>query len=374
VEKTLADPIRQSFLSRVRKNEEERRSKKPEAFAATIPLDSMKTIPDAVPPTMEGRKSTSAAKQEPSASPGSLSTIQTELYGQELAAIETASGEESDRGFVPRVLPEDFIKNGILRQVNRNEFVFKEREESSELFLVAKGRLEVTKKIQNLRRVLIANLDPGDCFGEQALLGDGFRHCTIKAIEPSEVRVFSKRHIVELMAKSSKVDRDLRRLYRDRLQEALLKTSSVFSKIPADDARAFLRQCKPLRLRAGERVVREDTPATGFYIVLLGQLEVTRKHGAEWVKLARLTDGDFFGEISLIYDQLTAATVQTVSFCQLLQISAGEFHRFVSTHTELLKVLEIEAKERERTNRAILHGTAHFDEKKGIVVYLKKGT
>jgi hypothetical protein len=56
-----------------------------------------------------------------------------------------------------------------------------------------------------------------------------------------------------------------------------------------------------------------------------------------------------------------------------LQLDADEIMRHAQSCPDFLKALQAEAKRRDRGNRAILRGSARFDEQQGAVVFLKKG-
>jgi CRP-like cAMP-binding protein len=157
------------------------------------------------------------------------------------------------------------------------------------------------------------------------------------------------------------------------LQDTLLRTSPLLATL-GDQGRALVRRGRALRLSADQEVITEGSSTPGFYFVLIGQLEVTRRpqHYADPVLLGQLTDCDFFGEMALLSQQPASATVRTSTFAQLLQIDSSEIARCTESSPDFLKVLQAEAKRRDRGNRAILRGAARFDAQKGTVVFLKK--
>lgn len=82
-----------------------------------------------------------------------------------------------------------------------------------------------------------------------------------------------------------------------------------------------------LRLRAevygpGERVVEAGEPGDHMYFVLRGEVEVL---GPDGQRLNVLTEGDFFGEISLFTDEPRTATVRTLTYCDLYVLSRASF-------------------------------------------------
>src|SRR4051812_19287972 len=61
----------------------------------------------------------------------------------------------------------------------------------------------------------------------------------------------------------------------------------------------FLELGEEMRAGAGTRLVHEGDPA-GFYILLEGELRVSKKIGGHEMVLATWTPGMFFGEVSLL--------------------------------------------------------------------------
>lgn len=61
----------------------------------------------------------------------------------------------------------------------------------------------------------------------------------------------------------------------------------------------------------GDIVFRQNDPGVGLYIVRDGSVSIWREHDSDMTKtkIALLTEGDFFGEISLLNDSPRSATV-----------------------------------------------------------------
>jgi CRP/FNR family cyclic AMP-dependent transcriptional regulator len=71
----------------------------------------------------------------------------------------------------------------------------------------------------------------------------------------------------------------------------------------------------------GSTVVREGDPGDSLCIITDGTVEV--RHGESVV--ARMTSGDFFGELSLIDGEPRSATVVAIDEVVLLTLSSSEF-------------------------------------------------
>jgi CRP-like cAMP-binding protein len=78
---------------------------------------------------------------------------------------------------------------------------------------------------------------------------------------------------------------------------------------------------------AAETIVREGDQGSSMFVIVRGEAAVTLA-GTDG-EVARLRDGSFFGEMSLLTGEPRAATVTAVADCDLLEIRADAFRRVV---------------------------------------------
>jgi small-conductance mechanosensitive channel/CRP-like cAMP-binding protein len=78
---------------------------------------------------------------------------------------------------------------------------------------------------------------------------------------------------------------------------------------------------------AGEVIAREGEPGASMFVVREGEAVVTVA-GADG-EVARLHNGNFFGEMSLLTGDRRSATVTAVTDCELLEIGVDAFRRVV---------------------------------------------
>ena len=69
------------------------------------------------------------------------------------------------------------------RNVRKNAIVISEGDETNSLYLIESGRVRVSCVNDEGREFILANLGPGDHFGELALLDDGPRSASVTALE-----------------------------------------------------------------------------------------------------------------------------------------------------------------------------------------------
>jgi CRP/FNR family cyclic AMP-dependent transcriptional regulator len=84
-----------------------------------------------------------------------------------------------------------------------------------------------------------------------------------------------------------------------------------------------------------ERIVEEGKVGESLFIIFAGKVRVSREFDREPFILTELGPYDFFGEMSLIDDFPTSATVETLVETTLLKMTRDDFKAIISTSTEL---------------------------------------
>ena len=91
----------------------------------------------------------------------------------------------------------------------------------------------------------------------------------------------------------------------------------------------------------GQRVIRQDVTGGGFYVILDGDAKVV----LDGQERARLTRGDFFGEISLLTDTQPTADVIAATVLRCLIIPDNELKAFLLRQPSVMyRMLQIEAR------------------------------
>lgn len=87
------------------------------------------------------------------------------------------------------------------------------------------------------------------------------------------------------------------------------------------------------RARAGETVLQEGEAGSSFFVVAGGTLVVTKRDDrGERVRLARLAEGDFFGEMAILSGAARLATVTAETDAELLEIRAEVLVELAGRH------------------------------------------
>jgi CRP-like cAMP-binding protein len=91
----------------------------------------------------------------------------------------------------------------------------------------------------------------------------------------------------------------------------------------------------------GQRVIRQDVTGGGFYMILDGEAQVV----IDGQQRARLSRGDFFGEISILTGEPPTADVIATSLLRCLIIPDNELKAFLLKQPSVMyRMLQIEAR------------------------------
>ncbi|MCJ7432582.1 MAG: ATP-binding protein [Anaerolineales bacterium] len=130
----------------------------------------------------------------------------------------------------------------------------------------------------------------------------------------------------------------------------------AFPGIKPDEVGEIIAQSRVKSYSAGTVICREDALEATFYMILEGNLEVTKVINNSEVRLLQtLTPGDFFGEMALIHNAPRAATVITKTDVVLLELEKEGFERVLikSPSVALAMVHEISDRLRQNDQMAV---------------------
>lgn len=115
----------------------------------------------------------------------------------------------------------DNILRALARQmkpalVTRGTEVFKQGDVGDAMYVIEKGRCEVTVEESPGHAITIAFLGPGDFFGEMALLSEETRTATVRALEPTELLVLDRKTLYATLPADSDAIIELTKLVDQR--------------------------------------------------------------------------------------------------------------------------------------------------------------
>ena len=124
-------------------------------------------------------------------------------------------------------------------------------------------------------------------------------------------------------------------------QPESLRSVPLFSQLPDPIITRMVGRFKTEEVSLGNKLIVEGEDRSKFFIIAQGQVEVLSKgvHGSD-LRIALLTEGEFFGETDLVSDKPSDVTVRTTTPCILLTLSRKDLDDFgevtIGTATYLL--------------------------------------
>jgi CRP-like cAMP-binding protein len=116
---------------------------------------------------------------------------------------------------------------------------------------------------------------------------------------------------------------------------------SLFADLPHPQLEALAHSFGEEVFAEGQRVIRQDVTGGGFYVILDGEAKVV----IDGQERARLSQGDFFGELSLLTDEPPAADVVATMLLRCLIIPDNELKAFLLRQpTVMYRMLQVEAR------------------------------
>lgn len=129
---------------------------------------------------------------------------------------------------------------------------------------------------------------------------------------------------------------------------------SAFPGIREVEAREMVDVGSVRQYEAGTVLCREGAIEDKFYIILDGQVEVTKEmSNLEQKLMKRLEAGDFFGEMALIHNAPRAATVTAVTPVSVLEICKPDFTKLLERSTTVSLAMVREVSRRLKQNDAM---------------------
>lgn len=237
------------------------------------------------------------------------------------------------------------------------EVIVAQGEEGTSFFVLARGAVEVTRADDEGTVTRLATLRDGSIFGEMALVSAQPRSATVTAADDCDLLEFDKEALQAAAGEVATLAQALDKFTRERLLNNLLATSPLFRPLDRKQRLDLVRRFTAHDVAAGTHVIREGEEGRGLFVVLSGEMDVWKRDGDEKVLLATLKPGDVFGEIALITDDATTATVTAGVNSTVLFLSKELFQKLADAVEEIRDYVESLGDERLMDTRITMNAT-----------------
>jgi CRP-like cAMP-binding protein len=243
----------------------------------------------------------------------------------------------------------------VLKRLPPGAFALREGEPGSSFFFVAGGKLRVFATDGLGRQTDLAELGENAVFGEMALLSAQPRTASVGCVTEVDLLEVGRQSLTSLADEIGTIAEALHGFTRERLLGNLMATSPLFKPFNRMQQRDLLRRFTSHDVAPGTVVIHENEEGRGLFVVLSGELDVSRRAAdGTTVPLGGLKTGDVFGEMALLRNARTTATVVAQRPATVLFLASEYVTRIVAAVPEIKNYLEALAEEREIDNQLVM--------------------
>jgi ferredoxin-NADP reductase/CRP-like cAMP-binding protein/cytochrome P450 len=204
----------------------------------------------------------------------------------------------------------------------RGTELIREADAADAMFVVLDGAVQVYTSNAEGKEIVLARLESGDHFGEQALLpgSTGRRNASVRAVERVRAARIPKATFQAALAEDDVLRERVVQLGVDQVRARVQQLSPLASAIELDKLGLSRRE-----LGAGEVLFHQGDAADALYFVSVGRLAVWREHEGERMFVRYVDRGGCVGELALVQHSRRSATVVADEPSQLLAVPRATF-------------------------------------------------
>jgi len=145
-------------------------------------------------------------------------------------------------------------------------------------------------------------------------------------------------------------------------QIALLDQVPFFASLKPDQFADLASKLSTRHYRQGETIFYKDDPGSVLYIIKDGQVKITTSSPeGEEVILAIFTNGDFFGELSLLDENPRSASAVALAPTEVLTLNRSNFLDFIRRYPDLVSDILATLSRRLRRTDTLVEDAAFLD-------------
>ena len=110
-------------------------------------------------------------------------------------------------------------KRAEIQAFKEDDIIFTRGDAATHMMVVVTGRVQISSPSHEGDRIIFATMNPGDVFGEIALIDGHDRSTDAIAVEPTEVLALQRDDFIEILEKNPKLTIDLLRVVCMRIRQ-----------------------------------------------------------------------------------------------------------------------------------------------------------
>jgi CRP-like cAMP-binding protein len=247
--------------------------------------------------------------------------------------------------------PEEFTKVVSKCQVGtipRLTQIIKEGTKGDAIFIVSQGDVRVYyTHPKSGKKVTLAHLKDGAFFGEMAIFLDSIRTASVDAAVETTLLRINREDLEEMMEEYPNIRQVMHDFFKKRALDQLLQDMPLFESFDLAEREVLADKFELLEVEETTEIIREGEEGEHLYVIYSGEVEITSQHDEKGtIKIATLTKGEYFGEISMLQDRPATADVVSSSKCVLFRLSRSIFKDLMAIHSHMLEEISTTIEDR----------------------------
>ncbi len=259
-----------------------------------------------------------------------------------------------DKPFPRTPLFSDFAKEELLEVIKKvrshhvpgGTYLFREGDPGDSIYIIADGEVEVVGRTKDKEEVSLARLVEGDFFGEFGFFLNARRSADVRAMRDSTILELTKADLDEIISRHKGVSDVLFNFYKERVVDKLMALSRIFKPMTTEDRHRVLERLTYSNFKKDSLITRQGDRGSAMYLIKEGKVEVWVGDGKERKVIARLGEGDFFGEIALATGKPRLANVTALTDVVVVVFSRSVLKDVLDRYPKIKEILRGIIKER----------------------------
>lgn len=112
-----------------------------------------------------------------------------------------------------------------------------------------------------------------------------------------------------------------------------------FQQLPQERLEWVCSRAQTVTIQVGDVLVQEGDPHRGLFILVRGEMVITRRSEGVEIPLGRHTAPAFFGEVQVLTDEAVPVTLRAITDCNLYQIEGSDFRKLLHECREFERIV-----------------------------------
>ncbi|HID36967.1 MAG TPA: cyclic nucleotide-binding domain-containing protein [Ghiorsea sp.] len=244
---------------------------------------------------------------------------------------------------------DDFIESLELQEFSEGDAIYNKGDVGDILYIIGMGEVHLETENARGNKQIFSKLSEGDFFGELAFMSKKDHVDSAIAKSDGNVLLLNRKNFDEWVKKYPSIHDTVEDFYRQRVLARILAITPVFEKIPSEARIPLAQKFSFSFFKANDTIIKEGDVEDTFFLIRSGRVKIStinKKDTSKNIILGTLSEGSFFGEVSMLTKMPRTATVTAVGAVELMVLTGDKFLDIAKTYPTVKQVVEAYLKQR----------------------------